>query len=493
MQRILGVETEYGLLGRSATGRLSSSEAAQLLFRPLEQEYRASSAFLAGGGRLYLDVGAHPEYATPECRTPFEVVVASRAGDELLLSLADRAETAAAQAGSPCRLRLFRNNTDSYGNSYGSHENYLVSRTTDPAALAAALTSFLVTRQVVCGNGRLSADGFLLSQRADHVHDGFSATTTRARPLVNSRDEPLADPSRFRRLHVLAGDSNLSEASTWLRLATTMAVITLVECGQRFEQLELADPVGALPVVARNPHAVLERRTGGTITALEVQRGFAEAVADQAGPEPRSSVLPEVDQGLEREERVGAEHPPTVTPDVIRGLGREPGTPTEALVGEWVRVLDALAADNPDAVADTVEWAAKRRLLAEYRDRHGLGTDDPRLAAVDLAFHQLGPDGLFTRLEARGAVRRLSTPAEVALAREQPPPDTRAALRSRLIAAAQAAGLGYTVDWIGFTGHDLPGSEGVTEASVRLLDPFATASDEVDALVELMAASRFAR
>lgn len=454
MQRVVGIETEYGLLGRSAHRRMSSGEAAQVMFGPLEAEYRSSSAFLPNGGRLYLDVGSHPEYATPECLTAFDAVVAGRAGDDLMAALAARAELAAADSGTPVRLRLFKNNADSYGNSYGSHENYLVARSTDPERLTAALTSFLVTRQLFCGNGRLVRGSYLLSQRADHLKEAFAATTTRARPLVNSRDEPLADPARFRRLHVLAGDSNLSETSAWLRFASTEAVIGLAEEGVSFDHLALADPIAALPAVARNPQAPLERREGGSITAIEVQRGFAEAVAGQASPPPAP-----------------------------------PGT--RGLVGEWGRVLDALAGDDPDTVADTVEWAAKRRLLADYRDRHGLALDHPRLAAVNLAFHQLGSGGLFTALEDGGVVRRLSTPGEVEAARSMPPSGTRAGLRSRLITAARAAGADYTVDWTGFTVHDLPGAD--RAAALVLADPLATTSDSVDALVEALESARFAR
>ena len=448
MDRAIGVETEYGLLGRSATGRLGSSEAAQLLFAPLEREYRSSNAFLPSGGRLYLDVGAHPEYATPECRTPRGAVVAGRAGDLLVLDLAARAMADAEAAGTPCRLRLFKNNTDSYGNSYGSHENYQVARATDPDALARALTGFLVTRQLLCGNGRLERGSFRISQRADHLREEFSATTTRARPLVNSRDEPLADPARFRRLHVLAGDSNLSDPSAWLRLATTELVVRLVEDGDHLRRLRLADPVAAVPLVARNPLAVLELASGATITAVGLQREYADAVS-------------------------------AAQPD------------QEAVLGEWHKVLDALAADDPDAIADTVEWAAKRRLLADYRDRHGLPPDHPRLAAVDLAFHELGPAGLFARLEDRGVVRRCTTPAEIAAALTSPPEPTRAVARSRLVTAARAAGVPYSVDWLRFTVPGPP-EDPAGDLSVTLSDPLAAASAEVDALVAELAGSRFA-
>ncbi|MGB2766693.1 MAG: proteasome accessory factor PafA2 family protein [Propionicimonas sp.] len=453
MQRVIGVETEYGLLGRTRTGRMASSEAAQWLFRPVEAHHRSSNAFLANGGRLYLDVGAHPEYATPECRTPREVVLSERAGDDLLVSLAERASEEAAAAGTPVTLRLFKNNADSFGNSYGCHENYLVERELEPESAAALLTSFLVTRPLLCGSGCLRRGAFVISQRADHLHDSYSALTTRARPLVNSRDEPLADPARFRRLHVLAGDSNLSEYSSWLRLASTEAVLSLIERaaseprGQLradLERWQLADPVAALPAVARDPRALLTTQSGGRMTALDVQYAFAELVARHAVADP-------------------------------------------TVMETWLRVLDALDADDPDAVADIVEWAAKRRLLAQFRQRHDLAVDDPRLAAVDLAFHDLSSNGLARRLEAGGVLRRLTRPEEVRQAMSRPVSPTRAQLRSRLIVAAQQATRDYSVDWMRFAVHDLPGGgAGPADLTVTLGDPLASVEAAVDALAARM-------
>lgn len=439
MERIFGIETEYGLLGRRGGSRLGSSDAADRLFRPLVQAYRSTNAFLGNGGRLYLDVGSHPEYATPECRTPLQAVIASRAGDEVVAGLAQAAVARAAADDEALTLRLFKNNIDSHGSSYGSHENYLVGRDLDPEVTADLLAGFLVTRQLLCGTGRLVRGNFWISQRADQLHAGYASTTTRARPLVNSRDEPLADPARFRRLHVLAGDSNLAEPSAWLRLSTTELMLRLVEQGrtQVLQRLRLADPLAALPVVARAPDTPLARLDGSTITAVDLQREFAAAV--------------------------------------------EPGPGEEPVRTAWLRVLDALAAGEPDAVADTVEWAAKRRLLAEYRDRHGLAADDPRLAAVDLAFHQVGPDGLFARLEAHGAIGRLSTPDQVAQAVTTPPADTRAALRARLVTAARAAGLDHSVDWLGFTVHEPGGADHpATDHLLALADPFQTRSAVVE-------------
>lgn len=275
MDRVLGVETEYGLSARSGGRRLSAPEAAELLFRPLVARHRSANAFLANGGRLYLDVGAHPEYATPECRTPRQLLAAERAGDELVAGLAAQARELGASTGTPVSFRLFKNNVDSVGNSYGCHENYLVGRDLELAGAVDLLTAFLVTRPVTCGAGRWHRGTFRISQRAAHLHGGLSALTTRSRPLVNTRDEPLADPAQFRRLHVLAGDSNLLEPSAWLKVGTMLAVLELVDRpggpDARLEALRLADPPAALRQVADDPLARLELADGRQLSAVEVQ------------------------------------------------------------------------------------------------------------------------------------------------------------------------------------------------------------------------------
>jgi len=444
VDRVLGVETEYGLSARTARGRLSAPEAAELLFRPVVAEHRSTNAFLANGGRLYLDVGAHPEYATPECRTVRQLLVAERAGDELVLGLAARASALAAQDGQDVRFRLFKNNVDSFGNSYGCHENYLVARDQDLSALVDVLTPFLVTRQVLCGSGSYRRGEFTISQRADHLHDQLSAQTTRARPLVNTRDEPLADPSRFRRLHVLAGDSNLCEPSAWLKVGTTIAVLDALSgsAANQLGRMRLADPATALRQVARDPSALLELADGRRVSAAQVQRAYLDLAGDSAEPE---------------------------------------------LADLWTSVLDALTAGEPERVADVVEWVAKRRLLQEFQARHRLSADDPKLAQLDLAFHELG--GIFRVLEAEGLVRRLTSPTEVSLARSQPPDDTRAAARSAFLLAVQRAGHLYSVDWQTCTIHDLAGSSGSPDRTVRLPDPLVSRTPELDDLLELLAAN----
>ncbi len=436
MRRVLGVETEYGLNARVGGRRLSAPEAADLLFRPMVARHRSTDAFLDNGGRLYLDVGAHPEYATPECGSVGQLLVAERAGDELVADLAVRATALAAEAGTEVSFRLFKNNTDSFGNSWGCHENYLVGRDLDLNRAVELLSGFLVTRQLLCGAGSWHRGEFRISQRADHLNDELAATTTRLRPLVNTRDEPLADPARFRRLHVLAGDSNLLEPSAWLKVGTLAAVLELLDRpggpDPGLVALRPADPATALRRVSRDPLAEVDLADGRRVGAVELQRAFLDLAAEHA----------------------------------------EPG-----LAALWDQVLAALAAGEPGRLADSVEWVAKKRLLDAFRRRHRLASDDPRLAQVDLAFHELG--GPFAELEAGGAVARLTDPAEVERARSEPPEGTRAVARSAFLRAARARSLPISVDWQRCTVHDLPGGD----RTVLLDDPLAAASAELDLLL----------
>ena len=445
MERVLGVETEYGLSARTERGRLSAPEAAEALFRPVVAGHRSANAFLVNGGRLYLDVGAHPEYATPECRTPRQLLVAERAGDEIVARLAARATELAAEAGQTVSFRLFKNNVDSFGNSYGCHENYLVRRALDLEVAADLLTPFLVTRQVLCGAGRLERGTFLISQRADHLYSQLSALTTRARPLVNTRDEPLADAARFRRLHVLAGDSNRVEPSGWLKVGTAAAVLELLDLpggpDARLAALRLAQPTEALRQVSRDPLAPLELADGRRLSAVEVQKAYLELAGEHAEP---------------------------------------------ALALLWERVLTALGDGDTDAVVTEVEWLAKRSLLTEFRRRHRLEPDDPRVHQLDLAFHQLG--GPFGVLERSGAVKRITDPAEVEAAHREPPAGTRAEARSAFLAAAAAHGRDHTVDWQTCTVRDLPGPDGrPADRTVVLGDPRAATSESLDELLDAMA------
>jgi len=421
--RVYGLETEYGLAARTrpldagpnAGGtswrRLTSDEAAQRLFAPVASEFAATSVFLPNGGRLYLDVGNHPEYATPECASLADLLVAERAGDELLVALAGRAAAAEAELGRHTEFSLYKNNLDSFGNTYGSHENYLVERRHDPELLAGWLVPFLVARQAIAGAGRWHRGAFTVSQRCDALAATVSNQTTRARPLINTRDEPHADPGRHRRLHVIAGDSTLDEQTAWLRWASTELVLRLAESG-RPAPPPLPDPVAALRAWGRDPgpaRALLDRYAGW---AGDVAEGLEDALAAWRG---------------------GA-----ITP-------------------EWAhkrRLLDALrarrglAADDPRLDAANLRW-------------HQLGAD---ASGRPLGFARL--------LEARGELRRLTDPDAVASAHLLAPSAGRARARGRLVAAAREHGREHAADWASFVVHDLPAElrldDPLDEASERV-------------------------
>lgn len=442
--RVTGVETEYGLVGHLDGRRLVSDEAGARLFAPLARSWASTNAFLGSGGRLYLDVGSHPEYATPECADAHALVVAQRAGDTLLTRLADAAVAAAAEEGHALRVALFRNNVDSFGNTWGSHTNHLVARDADPAALAAWLVPFLVSRAVVSGAGRWRRGRFTLSQRGEVLGDLVSNQTTRSRPLINTRDEPHADPARFRRLHVLAGDTLTLERPLWLGLVCTELVLRLAESG-RPAPLGPADPLAALRAWNTDPDAGVPATDGSSLTAHGLQRTLLAAAED------------------------------AVTDD-------------ETAVGHraWAEVLAAVAAGRPSGA----EWDTKQRLIEAWRVAHGVERDDASCDALDLRWHELGTDaagrprGLARLLEARGQAERLTTDAEVDEATSTPPSPTRARVRGRLVDAARAAGRDIAVDWASFAVHDLPGG------GVRLAldDPTADTHPDADALVGKMAA-----
>ena len=354
-----------------------------------------ANVVLANGARLYVD-HAHPEYSSPEVLTPRDVLVWDRAGDrvaeECVRSLATTAEP----------VNLYKNNTDSKGSSYGAHENYLVRRDVDFDELAAALLPFFATRQILCGAGRVGIGrsgeepGFQISSRADFFEEQIGLETTLRRPLVNTRDEPHADGTRWRRLHVIIGDATLAEPATLVRFGATALVLGLIEAGLQ-PRLELADPVTALQTVSHDLtlSAALPLADGSTLTAIEIQRLYWQAAVDAAGPSP--------DEG------------------------------TAEVLAEWDRFLTELARD-PLALAADIDWVAKLALLEGYRTREGLSWDAPKLALIDVQYSDVRREkGLFYRLEAVGRIRRITTDEQVERAVEQAPAQTRAFLRGGII------------------------------------------------------------
>ncbi|MFC0674281.1 Pup--protein ligase [Brachybacterium hainanense] len=448
-RRVGGLETEYGLVCVRADGSraLEPEAAARELFRPVVALGRSSNVFLENAARLYLDVGSHPEIATAECDDWWELVAQDRAGERILADLAAQANARLAAQGEDARIHLLKNNVDSAGNSFGSHENYLVDRRGEFTRLPAALLPFLVTRQIITGAGGVvteddgeggSRGRFVFSRRSDHMWESVSSATTRTRPIINTRDEPHGDATRFRRLHVIVGDSTMSEVSTWLRFATTSLVLRLVESGQVLPDLRLADDIAAIRAVSRDlgGHGALELADGGTVTPVEVQQRFLDLAAPLADE---------------------AEH---------------------EILDAWQRGIDAVRTGDLSWARTHLDWAIKKTLFEDVAARRGLDLASPQIERLDLAYHDIDPHaGLLSRLQASGRAVRVLPEERIEAARTTAPTTTRAHLRGQVVSAAIAHGVDHVVDW---TTMRLVRQGAMP---VTVLDPFATESSEVDALL----------
>lgn len=426
--------------------RLSPDEAARYLFRKVVSWGRSSNVFLQNGARLYLDVGSHPEYATPECDDPRKLVAADKAGERILQNLAVAAAGRLEQEGITGEIYLFKNNTDSAGNSYGCHENYLLARDTHFPTVLETLIPFLVSRQVFAGAGRLATTSrgtrYVISQRADHLWESASSATTRSRPIINTRDEPHADADTYRRLHVIAGDSNMGESPIFVKVAIVGALLEMLEAGVVFRDLTLENPIRAIRAISNDLDLRQEVRlvNGRRLSALDIQWEYLEAVR--------------------RFERTGGFAPVTV--DAIR---------------RWERLLSALEGD-PRKLVGEVDWITKRWLLDEYRGRHGVPWTDPRLQRIDLAYHDIDPNrGLYQSLVRKGLTVRMVKDEEIAAATDQAPCATRARLRARFITAAKAAGRDITVDWVHLKVNDQ------AQRTITCKDPFSAEDVRVERLI----------
>ncbi|MCP2257319.1 proteasome accessory factor A [Streptoalloteichus tenebrarius] len=423
---------------------------------PEVEDLGAANVILTNGARLYVD-HAHPEYSTPEVTNARDVVIWDKAGERVMEEAALKAATVPGQP----LMQLYKNNVDGKGASYGAHENYLMSRSTPFTAVISGLTPFFVSRQVVCGAGRVGLGptgeepGFQLSQRSDYIEVEVGLETTLKRGIINTRDEPHADADKYRRLHVIIGDANLAEYSTYLKVGTTSLVLDMIESGRRFDDLRLADPVRAVHAISHDPtlRTTVELADGRRFTGLDIQRAYHERAAEHV-------------------ERHGAER---VAVDVLR---------------TWDEVLGALGRDPMDC-ADRLDWPAKLRLLEGYRARDGLGWASPRLHLVDLQYSDVRLDkGLYNRLVARGSMRRLVSEEEVRAAITAPPEDTRAYFRGRCLERYPASVAAASWDSVIFDlGREslvrIPTLEPLrgTKAHVgHLLEAAATAEELVESL-----------
>ncbi len=431
--KVVGTETEYGIVGLNApdfnpvlsSSMLISAYAGALrrirwdyeqesplrdargfepvqVREPSEEDLGLANVILPNGARYYVD-HAHPEYSTPECASPRELVVHDKAGERVLERSLEELHRAFS---TDQRIAIYKNNSDGKGNSYGTHENYLVDRATPFANIVRDLTPFLVSRQIFTGAGKLGAEAawdergryrYQLTQRADFFEAEVGLETTLKRPIINTRDEPHADPERYRRLHVIVGDANMCEVATFLKLGTTALVLKMTE-DDYLPDLALANPVAALHEVSRDLtcSAPLRLADDRRLSALQMQWEY-----------------------LERAKKYVEQEDPSPSNDEV--------------VERWERVLSGLEAE-PLSLHRELDWVAKYRLLEGYRERDGLPWSDPKLRLIDLQYHDVRRErGLYSRLERAGKIERLTTDDEIDRAVMEPPEDTRAYFRGRCI------------------------------------------------------------
>lgn len=454
-RRIFGLETEFGLHLDSAASRdVTPEEVAGHLFHSVVKWGRSSNVFLPNASRLYIDVGAHPEYATAECDNLTDLIAADKAGERIVHHLIAEGEERLRGAGTPGTIHLYKNNVDSAGNSYGCHENYLVRRRSDFKAFASHLLPFLISRQIVTGAGCITRTPqgahYSFSPRADHMWEGMSSATTRSRPMINTRDEPHANAELYRRMHIIVGDSTMSEPTALLKVGATDLVLRIMEARADFPKLALAHEMQAIRDIAHDftGAATVELTDGRHLTAVELQQAYLDAVRGHVG-----GVIEQ-------------------TPEV------------DAILDLWQRGIDAVRTQDFALVETELDWAIKHRVIQRYRDKLGCALDDPRLARLEMAFHDISPDrGLFYRLQAQGLVKRVVTDKQIEHAMTQAPQTTRARLRGEFVTAALAAGRDFTVDWVHLK---ITGSDGRT---VLLKDPFRNEDGRVDVLLGMLGAA----
>ena len=432
MLRILGTETEFGIIARSSGNPDAVANSFRLIShcphlpaptalwdyenenpfldargflvegepeRPGSSYNRQLNKILPNAGRLYVD-GAHPEYSTPECSNPREVVAYERAGDHIV------AECLAHLNGSleGEEFLVYRNNSDGKGNSFGYHENYILSRQIPFEHVVAVLLPFFVSRPIFCGAGKVGAENgtdfipYQISQRADFFECLLNLNTMVNRPIINTRDEPHAHQSHYRRVHVIVGDANMSEVSTFLKVGTTAIIMEMLEHQGPLPHIELADPVKAIKEVSRDlsVKASLPLLNGQHTSAIAIQRAFLQSAHDFFRTRELSPVTKEV---------------------LVR----------------WESVLDTLERD-PFELRREVDWVAKHALIRSYMDRKQCSWKDPRVAMMDLQYHDVRPTkGLYYTLERTGQMERLTLDHEIERARQAAPALTRAFFRGECL------------------------------------------------------------
>jgi proteasome accessory factor PafA2 len=412
-----------------------------------DEDVGLANLILTNGARLYVD-HAHPEYSTPECTNPRDVLRWDKAGERVIAAAA-----AAVSVPGQNPIVLYKNNTDNKGASYGAHENYLMQRSTPFPDIIRHLTPFFVSRQVVCGAGRVGIGqdgrgaGFQISQRSDYFEVEVGLETTLKRPIINTRDEPHADPEKYRRLHVIIGDANLAEVSSYLKVGMTSLVLALIEERVIAGDLAIDGPVNALHQVSHDPtlRHLITMKDGRSMTALDLQENYLEMARKF----------------------------------VVDRYGDDADEQTVDVLERWESVLTRLRND-PMECRRELDWVAKLSLLESYRDRDGLEWDDPKLMLIDLQYADLRPEkGLYNRLLSRGSIERLLTDDEVAHAVLEPPDDTRAYFRGRCLAKYPDRIAAASWDSVIF---DLPGRDSLQR--IPTMEPTRGTKAHVGALLD---------
>ncbi len=447
-RRIVGIETEYGVtFAFRGQRRLSPDEVSRFLFRKVVAWGRSSNVFLENGSRLYLDVGSHPEYATAECDNLYDLVAQDKAGEAILQGLVEHAQAQLDAEGVKGEIYLFKNNSDSAGNSYGCHENYCTERDEDLSRHEQLTIPFLITRQIFAGAGRVVTSNrgthYSLSQRAEVIWETISSATTRSRPVINTRDEPHADPEKYRRLHVIIGDSNMSEYATFLKTGTMAVVLSMVEDKTTIlRDYTLAQPMNALRDVSADLFSEhpIRLQNGRELTALELQ----EDLCDRAELFAQSRQLPEDQQQAVR---------------------------------MWRETLTQLRKD-PLQLYREIDWVAKYRLIEQLRARENVSLTSPKVAMIDLLYHDTSHQrGLFYRMQARGQAERMVTDDMINNATVNPPQTTRARMRGAFVKRANERNRDFTVDWVHLKLNDQ------LQRTLMLKDPFKSHDERFDRLL----------
>ena len=447
-KRIFGIETEYGVTCTlRGQRRLSPDEVARYLFRRVVSWGRSSNVFLENGARLYLDVGSHPEYATPECDSIYDCTVHDKAGERKLEELLIGAEQRLKEEGIRGTIYLFKNNTDFAGNSYGCHENYLTRRNAEPDKYQQHLIPFLVSRQIFTRSGQVlqTARGpiFSITQRAEHIWESMSSATTRSRPIINTRDEPHADAEIYRRLHVIVGDSNMSEYTTFLKLGSTACMLRMIESNAvTLRDLTLENPMRAIRDFSHDITCRKKVRleSGRELSALDIQREYLNCALKFADT-----------HGFTEQEMKALEM--------------------------WEHCI-ATIENDPLKLGTEIDWVIKHNLIEAFRSKHGLALDDARVQTLDLQYHDIRQDrGVFYRMQARSLVERICKVEDIVAAMDTAPQTTRARLRSEFIIAAKEKKRDYTVDWVHLKINDQ------VQKTVLCKDPFVSQDDRVKKLI----------